>query len=155
MKRLSVVLVAVAIGIVVVGATQVLQKSLKELVNDSDHVVIGKVFKVDMVDGAGKEVSDLEARTGPGLETQIRLHVSVEKDGWLRTSKTNPPTSLTIPLWQMWHYSLGHIKEATEGQTSIFLLSGENYRTVYPAGFQRPISEKRKILSLWKKKQRR
>jgi hypothetical protein len=152
MRRIFLGFVFGLIGAFVAQATSIEPKSLKELVRDADHVVLGKVVKVEMIDKDGKEITDLRARTGPGLKTQIRLHVEAGKDGWLRTAKTNPPANVIIPLWQMWHYSLGHIKEAAEGEIGIFLLSGDNYLPVYPTGFHRPISEKSKILALLKVK---
>jgi len=49
------------------GATSVPPRSLTNLVADADHVIIGKVTLVDMVDHKGNQVTNLAARTGPGL----------------------------------------------------------------------------------------
>ncbi len=48
----------------------------------------------------------------------------------------------------MWHYTLGHIREATLGSESLFLLKGERHAPVYPMDFQRPLEERAQIQSL-------
>ena len=154
MKAAPFALLFALAGVLLVHATQIKPKSLKELVKDADHLVSGTVEKVDMVDETGKEIVDLKARTGPKKKTQIRLHVLVDEGGWLKTSLTNPPARLVIPLWQMWHYILGDVKKATEGQPGIFLLKSESFEPVYPAGFHYDPSYKKKLLSAWKKKEK-
>ena len=58
-------------------ATKIEKKTLSELMAVTEHVFIGTVMKVDMLDGVGNEITDLEARTGPGIENVIRLHVEI------------------------------------------------------------------------------
>ncbi len=55
---------------------------------------------------------------------------------------------IRVPLWTMWHYTLGHIREATLGSESLFLLKGERHAPVYPMDFQRPLEERAQIQSL-------
>ena len=135
-----------------VNATSVKHKELSELVGDADHVIIAKVVKVDMIDKNGDEIVDPEARTGPGSPNLLRLHVEVSKNGILKTNAETELKNLTIPLWQMWHYVLGHWKEA-ESMTFIFLLKGGKYVKVYPQHFRRPESDLTKIRELLLKAQ--
>lgn len=129
-------------------ATTVAYKDITNLVAEAEHILIGKVDRVSMVDWDGNEITNPEARTGPGSNNEIRLHVKVLEDGGvLKTTHTNVPQMLTIPLMKKWHYELGQIKE-TEGETFIFLLKGDDYKRVYPGLFQRPINEKEKIKAL-------
>lgn len=135
-----------------VFATSVMPLSLAELISSSDHVVIGKITKVDMVDAKGKQITNLEAKTGPGLHNTIRLNVTVQTNGVLFTNAKQAPESLTIPIWSMWHYSLGQIKQAEEGQTRILLLKGTNFNFSYSTGCSRPLSDRPQIEDLIKSK---
>lgn len=127
------------------GATIVDKRELPDLIKDADHVVVATITKVDMVDGKGNEVTDKQARTGPGLKNQIRLHLTVKET--LSTTFERPRKYAIVRLWQMWHYSLGTIQEET-GQTAIFLLKGEKFDPAYPAYFQRPLEERQQIKEL-------
>jgi hypothetical protein len=139
--------VALLSGPSLCSATTIIPKSLTNLVADADHVLVGKVTLVDMVDGNGKQVTDLEAHTGPALSNVIRLHVDVETNGVLYTTSQQVPAGIVIPLWPMWHYSLRQIKKV-EGTVGIFLLKGKDFGAVYPGGFHRDLSEKAEIEAL-------
>lgn len=128
-------------------ATSIPPKELTELVADSDHILIGKVIKVDMIDGQDRQVTGKEARTGPGLDNLIRLHVQVEADGYLRSNRPKVAQTLVIPLWSAWHYSLDRWKEE-QGKSFLFLLKGPEYEKVYPALFMRSLDERAKIEKL-------
>ena len=132
-------------------ATEIMPKSLTNLVEDADHAIIGTVERIDMVDEKGNEVADDDAGTGPGLKNTIRLHVSVQTNGVLYTTAKVVPKKLTISLWSAWHYRLGKIKK-TKGGVAIFLLKGDTFQYVYPSLFRRPISEREQIEQLVKKK---
>ena len=132
-------------------ATSVMPKSLTNLVEDADHVVVGTVERIDMIDENGNEVTDDDARTGPGLKNTIRLHVSVQTNGVLYTTAEVVPKTVTISLWSAWHYSLGQIKK-TKGEEAIFLLKGDEFQFVYPCLFRRSLSEREQIERLVKKK---
>ena len=55
------------------------EATLDEMAVGADHILIGRVTGVGMIDGAGKPVTDPEARTGPGLRNQIRLRITVDQ----------------------------------------------------------------------------
>jgi hypothetical protein len=123
-------------------ATSVRPMPLDEMVSRADYVLVATVVKVDMVNGRGWAVSDPEARTGPGSENQIRLHLRADD---ILKSKRIVPRTVIVPLWKMWHYSLGSIREQVEGTRGIFLLKGNDFQPAYPAGFQRGLEEREQI----------
>lgn len=125
------------------AATQVAPKSLPELVAQADHVVVASVVAVDLVDGRGRAVDDPAARTGPGLPNRMSFQLRVEEALFARAGAV-PPT-IRVPLWSMWHYSLGSMRENVVGSRGIFLLKGDAYEPVYPAGFQRSLDERAQI----------
>jgi len=127
-------------------ATSVAPKPLAEMVADADQIVRATVIDVEMVDGKGRPLTDPGSRTGPGLDNEIRLVLQVQEV--LRPREGRVPATIRVPLWTMWHYTLGHIREATLGSESLFLLKGERHAPVYPVGFQRPLDERAQIQSL-------
>jgi hypothetical protein len=60
-------------------ASTPLDASLSDLACGADHVLVGRVIGVDMIDGKGRQISDQKATTGPGLKNQIRLAVAVDE----------------------------------------------------------------------------
>lgn len=127
-------------------ATSVLPKPLEGMVREADHVVVAKIASVDMVDGHGRPVTDRGSRTGPGLQNQLRFNLEVREVLFARA--TPPPRMLRVPLWKMWHYALGTMQDDLTGATGIFLLKGDSYQPVYPAGFQRALEERTEIVRL-------
>lgn len=128
------------------GATSVSARSLEEMLQDSDHVLVATVTQVDMVDAQGRQVSDPEARTGPASRNQIRFHLDVKHT--LFTTARPPAQKVVVPLWQAWIYSLGQIRQAVEGNTSIFLLKGDHFEPAYPRDFERPVAQREEIEAL-------
>lgn len=59
------------------NATSIPHKPLDEIVADSDHILLARIVKVDMVNRWGSQVADRKARTGPGLDNRLRLHLQV------------------------------------------------------------------------------
>lgn len=127
-------------------ATSVEHLSLDELVRKADHVVLATVVEVDMVDRRGRQVTDPEARTGPGRGNTIRLHLAVRDV--LYSRELDVPATLVVPLWSAWHYTLGSITESAQGTQGIFLLEGERFLPAYPADFQRALEEREEILRI-------
>lgn len=125
------------------AGTSVPPKPLAEMVEEADCIVAATVEQVSMVNGRGRPVADRNAKTGPGLKNQIRFHLEVEDV--LRSKGAALPSRIVVPLWTMWHYELGAITDAAQGSTGIFLLKCGSFEPVYPAGFQRPLSEREEI----------
>ena len=149
--RLLIITVLACLSQLTAQATKIIEKELPQLVAESDHVLVCKVVKVQMVDETGKEVTDRDARTGPGLKNELRLHVELEKGGVIKSNAKNVPEKLIIPLWQMWHASLGSSRDFYEGGVYVFLLKGADFRRVYAGGFQRDLSEKADIETIIRK----
>ena len=149
-KMKTILTVFICVCAVQANATQIPFKNLTNLVAAADHVVIGTVTRVTMVNAEGQQVTDETARTGPGIENQLRLHVVVAKDGILATDANRVPDKLTIPLWQKWHDTLGNCRMEREGKTFIFLLKGTEFAPVYEGLFMRAASERLIIEELLK-----
>jgi hypothetical protein len=133
-------------------ATQIAFRDLTNLVNSADHVLVGTVTNVTMIDRDGHAITDDKARTGPGLENEIRLHVKIGKADVLASNATNTPDSIVIPLWQLWHFTLGQIRKDAEGKSFIFLLKGPDYQRVYEGLFFRELSERDEIARILNEK---
>ncbi len=152
-------------------ASQPIRVTLEELTSQTDHVLIGRIIGVDMIDGDGKQITDLDARTGPGSKNLIRLIVKV--DEVIVSNVKNVPDTLKVPLDPFMHYSLGQIKEAhsSEGEKFLLLLrkcpetilcspqppracrgsaKGSDFQPPFPGVFGRSLSEKDKIIELMK-----
>jgi hypothetical protein len=125
-------------------STKIEEKPLIDMVAESDHILIGVVKAVDMVDGTGQEVTDLGGRTGFGYTNTIRLTVAVQRDGILKTNKADTPDMLTVSLWKEWIATLGDMQYLS-GKEYIFLLRGEDYQIVYPSGFYQELSKRNEI----------
>ena len=46
-------------------ATSIDYRTLDEIVFDADHVLAGRIVRVDMIDALGRQVRHRDARTGP------------------------------------------------------------------------------------------
>lgn len=133
-------------------ATQIPFKDLTNLVAETDHVLVGTVTRVDMVDANGNQVTNETARTCPGSANQLRLHVAMATNGVIASTASRVPEKLVIPLWQMWFDTLGNRKKLMEGKTFIFLLKGPDFQPVYFGLFDRQMSERTEIERLLKEK---
>ena len=127
-----------------------LRVSDEELVKETDHILVGRVIGVDMIDAYGEQINDLRAKTGPGIKSKIRLIIKVEEV--LQTNALVVPKELYIPLDSFMHYSLGAIKEYYPeiSEQMIILLSGENFQPPVAGHFQRQLSNKNHYLDLYK-----
>lgn len=103
-------------------ATKIVPTDIQALVKRANHIIIGEVVKVDMVDKNSKSVVDGNARTGPGSPNTILLHVRLNRENVIKGKKSNIPEFIIVPEWQMWHMSLQGAK-GLEGETFIFLLN--------------------------------
>jgi len=133
-------------------SSQPLQVSTEDLVNHSDHLLVGHVVGVDMIDGQGKKITDLDARTGPSSTNRIRLVVKV--DEVVITNALSVPQTLKVPLDPMMHYKLRDVKasHSKESKPFLLLLEGSDFQPPFSGVFGRPLSEKEELITLIKSK---
>ncbi|MDN7123443.1 hypothetical protein J6I90_00940 [Pseudidiomarina sp. 1APP75-32.1] len=125
------------------------EATLEEMAQEADHILVGRVTGVDMIDGSGKPVQDREARIGPGLENTIRILITV--DEILVTDASDVPSVIPVPLASHLHYSLGQISDAHEGDTLVrlVLLQGDDFTGIKPGVFLRSLSDKDEALRIY------
>ena len=137
-SRILALLLALTAGTVL--ATSIEYRPLEEILLDADHVLSGRIVRVEMVDALGRPVRDRDARTGPGLAN--RMHFVVEVDDVLFTTCRRPPRRVRVPLWSAWHYTLGSMQDQLTGSAGLFLLRGADFQPAYPQDFQRSLEER-------------
>ncbi len=128
-------------------STSVFPKELYELVALSDHILAVKIVDVTMINEEGKQLTDPSSRTGPGTYNTIRLHAKVLDNGIIKTSSAKLPETIIIPLFQLWHYSLGQV-QGEKGNEIIVLLKGNSYEPAYPALFRQSLQSREEIIQL-------
>jgi len=131
-------------------AVSVKPVKLADILPDADHILLGHVVGVDMVNKQGTLVFDENAKTGLGTDNTIRMHVHI--DEILYTTAKTTPKVIKIRLWQGWIYSLGQIKREAKDEKAIYLLKGSDYEIVFPGFFRRAVAEKEKMLRYIKDK---
>jgi hypothetical protein len=148
MKRILIILLAALVP-ATSSAGFPFDATLEEMAKGADHILIGRVTGVDMIDGSGKPVLDEKAMTGPGLKNTIRLLITV--DEVLVTNAADVPKVLPVPLATHLHYSLGQIRAAHDGDTLVrlVLLQGDNFTGIKPGVFLRPLSDKEEALRIY------
>lgn len=136
-------------------ATLPLRMPLGDMVGHADHILIGRVNGVDMVDDGGRMISDLKASTGPCQDKVIRLRVEV--DDVLVTDAKRVPKVLFIPLDRLMHFSLGQVQEAHKGDRAkrLVLLKGTAFRPVAPGVHFAALAEKEEALRLYKSRRKK
>lgn len=146
MRRILLLLLALLPAIVIAGFP--FEATLEEMAQQADHVLVGRVVGVDMVDGQGEQVADPKARTGPGLDNIIRLLIQV--DQILVTNAPRVPDVIPVPLASHLHYSLGQIQKAHAGdeEVRLVLLKGPDFAAIKPGVFLRPLADKDRALGL-------
>jgi len=121
------------------------------MVREVDHVVVITVAKAAMINSLGRPVTVPDARTGPGLNNKIPLHLVVQEVLYTRSARLHG--TLVVPLWSVWHYSLESITQAATGTIGVFLHRGDDFRPVYPSDFQRGLVERLVVKRLLQVKQ--
>ena len=124
--------------------------SLDVLAKSADHLLIGHVVGVDMIDGQGRQITDANAMTGPSTRNLIRLVVEI--DEVVVSGARAVPKIIKVPLDPAMHYRLGKIKDAysNPSQKFLLLLHGENFQPAFPGVFRRNLSDKSKVIELMK-----
>ena len=124
--------------------------SLEQLACSADHILMGRVVAVDMIDAQGRDIPDASQGTGPGTKNKIRLHLEIE-EVIVSTSKV-PPRLLKVPLDPFMHYSLGQIRQAHSQRSDplLVILRSENFEPIVPGAFLRSLDEKAEAVRLHK-----
>jgi hypothetical protein len=130
------------------GASLPLQASLGDLACGADHIFVGRVVGVEMVDGRGRQVRDPDARTGPGLKNTIRLKVEVVEV--IESTLAKPPTHLDVPLDPAMHFSLGQIREAYAEPTDarLVFLRGTTFEPIIEGRSFRALGDRDEAMKL-------
>lgn len=125
-----------------------LAATLEDLVRGADHILVGRVVVVDMVDALGRLIADEAQGTGPGLGNTIRLHIAV--DEVLITNAEDVPVLLKVPLDSFMHYRLGQVRSAhADSPVSILvLLKGHDFSPVIAGRFMWPLDDRAEALRL-------
>ena len=146
MRRILLMLLALLPAAALSGVP--LQATLEELAKGADHIFVGRINGVDMIDRSGAQIIDREAQTGPGMGTQIRLNIEIDE---VVSSKAKVvPKAIRVPLDSALHYSLGQIRDAhaeVSPQLLVFL-KGPRFEPIKPGVFLRPLSEKEATLKI-------
>jgi hypothetical protein len=127
-------------------ATSYAPISLPDLIKSSEYIFAGNVVNVRMTDKNGKEVTDPEARTGPGLENTIYLDVVVDHSLILKSHNSKIPKEISIPLDQMRHLPLGESQKFFKEKTFFFL--DKEFHPTHPGNFQAPLEDQKKLESI-------
>lgn len=125
-----------------------LEASLSDLACGADHVLVGRVVEVDMVNAKGRLVRDKRARTGPGLKNTIRLHVEVIE---VIDSPSSPhPNLVKVSLDPFMHYSLGQIQAAhtAPSEPMLVFLRGKEFSPVVAGRFFWSLDAREEALSI-------
>lgn len=136
------------------NASLPLEATLEEMANGADHILTGRVIGVDMIDAKGVQITDREARTGPGLTNTIRLRISVDE---VLVSNVRPaPKLLAVPLDPFLHYTLGQIQDAHRGDNRVrlILLKGPDFVGIKAGVIFRPISDRAAAIRIHEKTHR-
>lgn len=132
----------------VAGASVPLEASLRDLACGADHVFVGRVVGVDMIDSKGRTVRDPEARTGPGLKNTLRLEVEVLER--IDSTEAALPRTIKVPLDPFMHYSLGQIRSAHAEPSSpaLVFLRGRGFDPVIAGRFLWHLDAREEALEL-------
>ena len=144
MRRILLLVLALIPAFVSAGVP--FEATAEEMARQADHILVGRVVGLDMVDGQGKLITDPKARTGPGLENTIRLRVHVEQI--LISTSVKVPNVIPVPLASHLHYTLGQIQGAHKGDSEprLVLLRGNDFAGIKPGVFMLPLSDKDRVL---------
>ncbi|MFT3806644.1 hypothetical protein [Arenimonas sp.] len=125
-----------------------LQATLEELAKGADHILVGRIVGVDMIDANGRPITDKDRRTGPGLKDRIRLLIVV--DEVLVTNAPSVPKRLAVPLDPFMHYRYGDVSDAHAQASSpeLILLRGKDFMPVVAGVFRRDLKDRAEALRI-------
>lgn len=141
-------LAALALLPLAAAASIPVEMSTEAMARSADHIAIGHVVKVDLIDRAGHVSTDASARTGPCMGNTIRLHVAI--DQVLATTARSFPPLVMVPLDPFMHYTLGQVQAAHAGPTrkALFLLKGPEFAPIAPGVHQLNLAERKRVMRI-------
>ncbi|KPF67956.1 hypothetical protein IP84_12030 [beta proteobacterium AAP99] len=121
---------------------------MKDLACGADHIFVGRVVSVDLIDGHGQLIEDESAGTGPGLSNTLRLHIQVLET--VTSTSTQEPKVLKVPLDPMMHYSLGQVRNAhaEPSDPRLIFLRGPDYLPIIAGRFMWSLDARKEALAL-------
>ena len=133
LSRTLIVLLLLASPVAI--ASLPLEASLRDLACGADHVFVGRVVGVDMVNGRGKVIRDPDARTGPGLTNTIRLEIETLER--IDSTMAVLPTMIKVPLDPFMHYRLGQVKDvhSKPSEPALVFLKGRQFEPIIAGRF--------------------
>ncbi len=131
-----------------VQASVPLEATLGDLACGADHIFVGRVVGVDMVNANGRQVRSPDAMTGPGMNRTIRLEVEVLER--VESTEAALPASVRVPLDPFMHYSLGQVRAAHAEPSSarLVFLRGADFQPVIAGRFFWSLEAKEEALEL-------
>jgi len=109
-------------------ATQITEVPLSKQVADADVIVVGHVDMVSMHGYFGQKIFDPDARTGPRIPNELRLHVTLDPHRILKGKLPSARIKYVLPLLKMWHNTLADAQsyyEEYEKGLRVFFLTSE------------------------------
>ncbi len=148
MKSVYIITYILTLAATTVIATSVSPPPLLEKrVQDADHIFIGTVEKVELLDDNGKVITNV---TNPSdTRTNMRLRLQIKPERWLKTYLKITPNLVRM------EYNTGKLiltyeteKKTWEGKKTIFLLKGDNFDPVYFLAFFAPLENEKIVEEL-------
>jgi hypothetical protein len=103
-------------------------RTLPEVVAESEYVVVGVIERAFALDGHGKEITTGNPASGPGSDVQLCFEVAVAPGGVLKSQGPELSSPITIYCFQ----AILHLDglKTLQGQQFVFLLrrSGQHLR---------------------------
>jgi hypothetical protein len=146
-RALSLLLLAASSA---VEASLPLEASLRDLACGADHVFVGRVVGVDMVNSRGKAVRNPRTRTGPGETNTIRLEIEVLER--IDSTEAALPETIKVPLDPFMHYSLGQVQSAHSEPSApaLVFLRGSEFEPIVAGRFFWHLDSREEALELRK-----
>ena len=124
--------------------TQVPYKELRDIVSESDHVIIGTVTNVLVRDANDNFIADPQARTGRN-GNDMCLFVRRDPEGILKSSGSDVPNEFCITYGGIFFLMLSMEQEQHIEKKYIFLLKGQEFAPTYHMLSFRPLEERAQI----------
>ena len=140
MKRAILIGGVVVYACIAVYAIVAMKKDVQEMAAEADHILVGTVDSVEMVDREGRPRD--RGETGLTHDEVIRLRVTP-----LRVLKGGDavPETLVLPLWRGWKHSLGKTTRTMEDNDFVFFLRGPGFDPLYLGEFYVPDDEREAV----------